>query len=140
MARGGVAAAVRALDEGAREIGGACPPGELSVALLSDRGLALLHGRFLGDPSATDVITFPGDRAHGTAGEICVSVDAAARRAGRSGRRLSAELALYIAHGWLHLAGFDDKAPAKRRAMRLAEGRALRALGRRGALPRFKLA
>jgi probable rRNA maturation factor len=135
--RKAVASAVRLLDANAGRFLGGCPPGELSVAFLPDPALAHLHARFLGDASVTDVITFGGDPAHGLAGEICVSVDAAARHAGASAARLSSELTLYVVHGWLHLAGYDDLRPAAKRSMRRAEARAIRLLG---APPRFKLA
>jgi probable rRNA maturation factor len=140
VARRSVAAAIALLDSRADAFGGGCPRGELSVAFLTDAALAGLHGRYLSDPSATDVITFGGDPAHGMAGEICVSVDAAARRAGRAAAVLSRELTLYLVHGWLHLAGYGDRDPAARRRMRGAEARALRLLARSRAVPRFKLA
>ncbi len=138
--RRAIAAAIAVLDAQPGSFRGGCPPGALSVAFLRDRELARLHGDFLRDPSPTDVITFPGAPGADLAGEICVSVDAAARRAGRSARRLSGELLLYVVHGWLHLAGFDDRQAPARRAMRRAEARALRLLARAGAVPRFRLA
>jgi probable rRNA maturation factor len=138
--RAQVAAAVALLDGKAAAFRGGCPQGELSVAFLTDSALAGLHDRYLADASMTDVITFEGDPAHGMAGEICVSVDAAARRAGRARAGFSRELTLYLVHGWLHLAGYDDREPGARRAMRLAEARAMRLLGRGRALPLFKLA
>lgn len=113
--------------------------GELSLVFLTDAALARLHATFLDDPTTTDVITFEGDPALGTAGEICVSADTAAAYAREHGRDFSTELTLYLAHGWLHLAGHDDLAPAKKRAMRRAEARALRALTRAEAIPRFTL-
>lgn len=138
--RKAVAAAIGLLDAHAGRFRGGCPPGALSVAFLGDPALAGLHARFLGNTSATDVITFGGDRANGVAGEICVSVDAAARHADATGGRLSDEIALYLVHGWLHLAGYDDLGPAAKRAMRRAEARAMRLLARSRAVPRFKLA
>lgn len=140
MGRGGVARLVAELDANAGLFLGGCPPGELSVALVSDRALAVLHGRFLGDPTPTDVITFEGDPLLGTAGEICVSVDAARRQGGRGRDAFGRELALYVVHGWLHLAGYDDLQPGAKRVMRRAEARAMRLLGRAKALPCFKLA
>jgi probable rRNA maturation factor len=138
--RRAVAAAVAVLDAHAGAFRGGCPPGELSVVFLSDPALAKLHADFLADPTPTDVITFAGDPAHQSAGEICVSADAAARVAGRGAAAYSDELTLYLVHGWLHLAGYDDlRVPAKR-AMRRAEARALRLLRAAGAMPRFKLA
>jgi probable rRNA maturation factor len=137
--RGGVQRALRILDRHAGRFRGGCPPGELSVALLTDGALAGLHARFLGEPGATDVITFGGDAAAAAAGEICVSADAALRQGG--GRRaLSRELTLYIVHGWLHLAGYDDTTACARRAMRRAERRAMGILRSESAVPRFKLA
>jgi probable rRNA maturation factor len=105
---------------------------------LTDPALAQLHADFLADPTPTDVITFEGDPAQGTAGEICVSVDAAIREVGPR-RDFSAELTLYLVHGWLHLAGYDDLQPAKKRRMRRAEAKAMKLLRDAGALPRFQL-
>ncbi len=138
--RGEVEAAVALLDSRGHSFLGGCPPGELSIAFLTDAALAKLHGRFMQDPSATDVITFEGAKDHGIAGEICVSVDAAARHAGRSAVAFSREVTLYVVHGWLHLAGYDDRSPGAKRRMRAAEARAMRFLSRAGALPLFKLA
>jgi probable rRNA maturation factor len=112
---------------------------ELSLAFLTDPALARLHADFLDDPAPTDVITFAGDPGAGLAGEICVSIDAARRHAGGTGTRFSAELTLYLVHGWLHLAGHDDLAPGLKRRMRAAEARALGLLRSAGATPRFSL-
>jgi len=115
------------------------PAGELSLVFLTDPALARLHADFLGDPAPTDVITFAGDLRHGTAGEICVSVDAAARCVRSRRSAFARELTLYLVHGWLHLAGHDDLEPENKRAMRRAEARALRLLERFHALPVFRL-
>lgn len=109
--------------------------GELSAVFLTDAALARLHGRFLHDPSVTDVITFPGLPESAGAGEICVSADAARRVGGPRG--FSAELTLYLVHGWLHLAGHDDLRPDMKRRMRRAEKRALALLSAARAMPRF---
>lgn len=53
--------------------------------------------------------------------------------------QFSSELTLYLVHGWLHLAGYDDLVPTKKRAMRRAEARAMKLLRTTGALPRFAL-
>lgn len=120
------------------------PSGELSLVFLTDAALAQLHDQFLDDPAATDVITFDGVAELGTAGEICVSADAALRHLASLARHrpaadFSAELTLYLVHGWLHLAGYDDLVPEKKRAMRRAEARAMRLLARAGAVPKFTL-
>jgi ssRNA-specific RNase YbeY (16S rRNA maturation enzyme) len=51
----------------------------------------------------------------------------------------SAELTLYLVHGWLHLAGHDDRVPARRRVMRRAEARAMILLGEHNSIPAFAL-
>lgn len=116
------------------------PEGELSLVFLTDPALAQLHADFLDDPTTTDVITFEGLPALGTAGEICVSADTAAAYAKKHRRDFSAELTLYVVHGWLHLAGYDDLQPAKKRVMRRAEARAMDLLRIHACLPRFALA
>lgn len=123
--------------------------GELSLVFLTDEALAKLHADFLDDPTITDVITFEGNPAFGTAGEICISVDAALRQTAGAVRatlksqssnlEFQRELTLYLVHGWLHLAGHDDLVPAKKRLMRRAESRALRLLEKAAAIPTFRL-
>jgi probable rRNA maturation factor len=78
---------------------------ELNVILVSDRRIAELHHRFLHLRGPTDVITFQH-------GEIFVSAETARKQARRWGTSLEHELRLYIAHGLLHLHGFDDKTAA----------------------------
>lgn len=142
--RRAVARVIHLLDTHAGEFTGACPPGELSLVFMTDAALAQLHADFLDDPTVTDVITFEGDPAPaglppeaGTGGEICVSADAAVRQAGADA--FSDELTLYIVHGWLHLAGYDDLQPAKKRLMRRAEAKAIKLLRAHDYMPRFIL-
>jgi probable rRNA maturation factor len=150
--RAAVANVIALLDQNAGKFQGGCPPGELSVVFLTDPKLAQIHGDFMDDPTATDVITFEGDATAGLAGEICVSADTArkyvegsAPAGPRSIRRsplqnaFAAELTLYVVHGWLHLAGYDDLQPAKKRRMRAAEARAMKLLRAAKAIPAFRL-
>jgi probable rRNA maturation factor len=76
-------------------------PEEISVVLASDRKISVIHQQFMGIAGATDVITFQH-------GEIVVSVETASRQAIEYESDLLHELRLYIAHGLLHLAGYDD--------------------------------
>jgi probable rRNA maturation factor len=113
--------------------------GELSLVFLTDTALARLHADFMDDPMPTDVITFEGVAAE-LAGEICVSADMAARAARERRTDFATELTLYLVHGWLHLAGYDDLQPVRKRLMRAAERRALAQLRRHDAIPAFRLA
>jgi probable rRNA maturation factor len=85
-------------------------PEEILVVLVSDRKISAIHQQFMGIAGATDVITFQH-------GEIVVSVETAARQAMEYESDLLHELRLYIAHGLLHLAGYDDHSEAGFREM-----------------------
>lgn len=132
-----VARVVEILDAHRARFLGGCPDGELSLAFMTDAKLAKLHGDFLDDPTTTDVITFEGEPAFGVAGEICVSADTALAYSKTHDSYFSEELTLYVVHGWLHLAGYDDLQPAKKRKMRAAEARAMKLLRAAKAVPVF---
>ena len=104
------------------------PEGELSIVLVDDAEMKMLHERFLGDPSSTDVITFEGDGE--CAGEICAGAERALMCAGKFGNTPSRELCLYVAHGYLHLAGIDDISASDAAEMRACESLALEILDR----------
>lgn len=113
--------------------------GELSIAFVDDTTIGQVHADFMNDPTPTDVITFPADEEMESAGEIIVSVDHAQARAEELGEDFSRELALYLVHGWLHLAGLDDRNDADRQKMRAAEQVALALLESAEKLPAFCL-
>ena len=97
---------------------------EITVVLVGDRRMARLHEEWLGVPGTTDVITFDlGDTGAGDGlrGDIVVSAETARRTARELGWAPRHELAYYVVHGLLHLAGHDDHDPAGRRAMRARE-------------------
>lgn len=115
------------------------PLGELSIAFVSKEEISRIHGQFMKDDSATDVITFPGDRDDEIAGEICVCPEVAKKYSEENGTNFSEELTLYLAHGYLHLCGFDDVEENDRIEMRKAETNAMRTISHYGAMPRFAL-
>ena len=92
---------------------------EVLVWLISDRRMALLHRRFLGQSGPTDVLTFQH-------GEIFISVETAWRNARAFRNSLARELKLYIVHGLLHLHGFDDQSQSQARRMKSTQGKILR--------------
>ena len=84
---------------------------EVFVWLISDRRMASLHQKFMHQTGPTDVLTFQH-------GEIFISVETAKKHARVFGNSLAAELSLYVAHGLLHLHGFDDRTQATACKMR----------------------
>lgn len=100
------------------------PDAALSVTIVGDRRIAALHRDWLGVPGPTDVISFPlsDDEAPlpgapALLGEVVVSADTAAREARARGLPFERELLLYVAHGTLHLLGYDDHDPRDRARM-----------------------
>ena len=91
---------------------------EISVLIVSDRRMSALHRQFLNKSGPTDVITF----SHG---EIFISAETARRHARRFRNTLPRELQLYVAHGLLHLHGFDDRTKVAARKMERAQRRIL---------------
>jgi probable rRNA maturation factor len=98
--------------------------GTLSVAVVGARAMSALHRRFLKKPGPTDVLSFDlgTDRKRGLIdAQVVICADVArrvvqpgtAKQAGSAKFRfaLRAELALYLVHGILHLAGYDDHDP-----------------------------
>lgn len=83
---------------------------QVDVMLVSDGRIAALHQQFMNIAGPTDVITFHH-------GEIFVSAETAKANARRYRTTPNAEIRLYIAHGILHLLGFDDTTPTAARMM-----------------------
>jgi len=107
---------------------------EVSVILVDDRRIARIHADWMGDPTPTDVITFPlpagGDPGcDRLRGDLVVSVETASREALRLGWQARHELAYYLVHGLLHLTGHDDRTAAGRRRMRRREREVMGCLG-----------
>jgi probable rRNA maturation factor len=114
------------------------PQGELSFNFVSNEEIAQLHNDFFQDPTETDVITFTGDPDDDYAGDICVSVPYAEESAKEYNTTLSEELSLYLIHGCLHLAGFDDIEEDDRLKMREGEKILMTSVKEAGLIPQFQ--
>jgi probable rRNA maturation factor len=96
---------------------------ELSIVLTGDDQIQELNRVYRKKDKPTDVLSFSqregelGDRAGGLLGDVVVSVPTARRQARAGGRDLSSELTMLLAHGLLHLVGWDHETPAKDRRM-----------------------
>ncbi|HRH96044.1 MAG TPA: rRNA maturation RNase YbeY [Prosthecobacter sp.] len=83
---------------------------EIEITIVDDADIARVHGDFLEDPTPTDVITFHH-------GEILISADTAERQGREHGQSVNSEVALYLVHGLMHLAGWDDHEADEAREM-----------------------
>jgi len=92
---------------------------DIAFVLVDRATMARVHGDFLGDPSETDVITFPY-------GEILVCPAVARDQAKGYGLATQDEVLLYCLHGLLHLAGYDDTKPKLAREMAAVQEKLLK--------------
>jgi len=106
----------------------------VSICVVDDAEIRRLNARYLGRDEPTDVLAFPLEDDFATGdepllGEVVVSAERAIAEARRRNLPPHSELALYVAHGLLHLLGYDDHDAAERRRMRGAERAALERAG-----------
>ncbi len=109
---------------------------ELSVALVDDAGIHALNRTYRHKDKPTDVLAFPLQELaplhtlkappEGLLGDVILSIETARRQAVRHRRPLLGELTMLLAHGLLHLLGYDHQSDAEERDM-TARTRALEA-------------
>lgn len=118
------AAAVRRL---VRQISGSR---NVSIAFVTNAAIRKINRTFLMHDFATDVISFP--LGTDLFGELVISAEYAAAEAKARAIPVEEELLRYVAHGLLHLLGYDDRSPADRSRMWKRQERELgKALGRK---------
>ena len=96
---------------------------ELSILLCDDPTIHALNRAHRRKNRPTDVLAFalregelvPG--AEGQLGDIVISLDTAQRQAREHDRTLWQEVSLLLAHGLLHLIGYDHQTAAEERRM-----------------------
>lgn len=103
------------------------PLAELSLLIVDEATMAEHHERWLGEPGATDVLSFPMDELRpggededpprGLLGDVVLCPQVAARQAREAGHATADELALLTVHGILHLLGYDHADPADHEEM-----------------------
>jgi probable rRNA maturation factor len=97
---------------------------ELSILLTGDEQIKILNRIYRRKNRPTDVLAFAQregvlrDRAGRLLGDVVISVPTARRQAQARGADLTLELTVLLAHGLLHLLGWDHDTPSKDRRMR----------------------
>ena len=96
--------------------------GEISIAVVDGAEMQRLNQQYLEHDYPTDVLNFVLERNDDhLEGEIIVSAEMAIQRASEFEWSAEHELALYVIHGALHLAGYLDKSVDDERQMRERE-------------------
>jgi probable rRNA maturation factor len=120
---------------------GISSPVELGLVIAGDETVHELNRSYRSVDSTTDVIAFalsergakaepfvtpPDDVIH--LGEVIISYPQTKRQANEQRHSLERELALLVAHGVLHLLGYDHELPEQARKMKAMESRVLHAI------------
>jgi probable rRNA maturation factor len=99
----------------------ALPQAELSVLLTDDPGIQELNRDHRHKDKPTDVLAFAMDETvadpAGILGDVVISLDTAERQARSRRRPLIEEVRFLLAHGVLHLVGYDHAEPVEKREM-----------------------
>lgn len=113
---------LRSLAEAVLSAEGFPPEAEVSITLVGDDEMASWNSRALGKTGPTDVLSFPvEDFRPGRVpsfvpegpplllGDVVIAPDYVRRQAGALGMTVDDEMALMVAHGILHLLGYDHQ-------------------------------
>ncbi len=110
---------------------------DLGVHLVSDRTIQELNATHRAKDAPTDVLSFPlespdfvlppGEQVN--LGDVVVSYPRAVAQAEEYGHPLDRELAYLVAHGVLHVLGYDHETESDQQVMRKKEEEALQPLG-----------
>ena len=115
---------------------------EIGVVIAGDGTVQDLNRSYRGIDDTTDVLAFAFAEPGGDSGdefvmppdrplhlgEVIVSYDRAVRQAEEQRHPVERELALLVAHGTLHLLGYDHEDPEDEKAMKAMEARVLDAV------------
>jgi probable rRNA maturation factor len=103
------------------------PGAELSILLCDDETIRGLNRRYRKKNKATDVLAFPMNEGaggasphHGLLGDVVISLPTATHQAADHDRPIIEEVTFLLAHGLLHLVGYDH---GTRREERRMDGR-----------------
>ena len=118
----------------AAESGGPSEGGDVSLCLADDAALRALNLRWRGIDKPTNVLSFPAASprplSNATAlGDIALAYETLAREAEDLGVPLADHYRHLLAHGFLHLIGYDHRTNAEAERMEALETRILARLG-----------
>jgi probable rRNA maturation factor len=104
--------------------------GAVTVLLTDDESVRDLNSRFRGKDYPTNVLSFPAPQnPEGHLGDIALAFGVCVREAAEQGKPLAHHLQHLVAHGVLHLVGYDHETDAEAEQMEGLERVILAGLG-----------
>jgi probable rRNA maturation factor len=105
--------------------------GDLVILLTDDASIQALNRDHRGKDAPTNVLSFPAaPSAKPHLGDVALAFETCAREAAEGGKPLAEHLQHLVAHGVLHLLGWDHQTEAEAEAMEAHERVLLASLGR----------
>ena len=98
--------------------------GEVSLLFCDDARIQDLNRIWRGQDKPTNVLSFPAPRQNEfdkSLGDIAIAFETVAREAASEGKTMADHTAHLIAHGFLHLIGFDHETEAEAEIMEAKE-------------------
>jgi probable rRNA maturation factor len=99
--------------------------GDLTYIFCSDGYLLQLNKKYLHHQTLTDIITFDYSENAIVSGDIFISIDRVSENAVTYSRSFGEELGRVMAHGVLHLVGYNDKSEEEKAIMTTMEDKYL---------------
>jgi probable rRNA maturation factor len=134
---------LRSLAEAVLSAEGFPPEAEVAITLVDDDEMASWNSRALGKSGPTDVLSFPVETFRPgnvpptvpegpplLVGDVVIAPDYIRRQADQLGMKVDDEMALMVAHGILHLLGYDHQDDADAELMEKRERVILASQGR----------
>lgn len=103
--------------------------GAVSVMFADNAEVRALNKMWRGTDSATNVLSFPAPAGFNMLGDIALALETIVAEAAAQGKSVKAHTSHLIAHGFLHLVGYDHEADAEAERMEAREREIMAALG-----------
>lgn len=108
---------------------GEAAAGDVSVLFADDAAVRALNRQWRGKDQPTNVLSFPAPEGFGALGDIALALETVAAEAQAQGKSAAQHATHLLAHGFLHLVGYDHEADDDAERMEARERTILAALG-----------
>lgn len=95
--------------------------GDITYVFCTDEYLLGMNEKYLKHDTLTDIITFDYSENGKLSGDIFISIERVKENSVSFNTTLNQELGRVMAHGVLHLSGYNDKNPEDKKMMRSKE-------------------
>ena len=101
-------------------------PGDITYIFCSDEEILRINKLYLNHDYYTDIITFDYSEKGRVSGDLFISLETVKTNSEKFKTKYEEELHRVMIHGILHLCGYEDKTPVKKKIMRAKEDETLK--------------